>query len=278
MKVSSLRSAAVWIVACALGCEASDPAGSDGVVVDADAGARDAGGQGESDAADGRDAAADAAAAGMSGQGGGGSGGGGEGGGGSGATDASGDGDGDGDGDADGSVSDGGALTDGAQGDQGAACLGAGSQVAPSGAGECASPFVVDMRALEYGDGVVHEAGAASTNGLVPSLDKCAAGTARDIVYTVQLPSDADLEVSVDRAEGADPSILVQEGPDAACDKAAVTECVDESGAGGCEYLRVRATQGSYESSTPQVVIGEVEHSGVPLTVRFRLIDPGGGS
>jgi hypothetical protein len=261
------------IVALTLACEASDPAGSDPPVA-LDAGDLDSGRMRDAGAAD---ATSDPDAAG--GGEGGTSGSGGQGG--EAGRDGGGDGDGDGDGDPepDAATADAALPTDAAQNSaQGAACLGAGSQVTPSGEGACASPFIIDMRALDHGDGVFHSAGAESTNGLVPSIGKCASGTARDIVYTVQLPSEADLEVSVDAAPGADPSILVQAGPDATCEAAAALECIDEGGAGDCEYLRVRAAQGGFEGATPQVVVGEVEHSGVPLTVRFRLIDPAGGS
>jgi hypothetical protein len=264
--------ALLLIVACAFGCEASDPKGGDPLIPAGDGdGDGDGPDAGESDASVLGDAGPDAGSeAGSGGAGGGASGTGGT------AGDPVNEADG---GDGDGDQPDaGGARDPDAASDLGAACFEAGDQVAPTGLGACDAPFVIDMRMLELGEAVVHAAGNATTNGLTPSIGKCAVGTARDIVYNVQLPSEADLEVSVDAAEGADPSILVQDGPDAECDKAAATECVDESGAGACEYLRVRASRGAYEDATPQVVIGEIEHSGVPLSVRFRLVDPAGGS
>jgi hypothetical protein len=163
-------------------------------------------------------------------------------------------------------------------GAQDAVCFAGGDESESSATGACEDPIVIDMVELGFGDTLVHRTGSANTNGLVPSLDKCAEGTGRDVVFNVKTSGVADLEVSVDAVDGSDPIILVQDGPDIECDKSAATACVDDTAAGECEYLRVRVSAGGYEDNTPQVVIAETIHSGVAFDVRFRLIDPGGGS
>jgi hypothetical protein len=157
-------------------------------------------------------------------------------------------------------------------------CFAGGDDVESSATGACDDPILIDMSALGFGDTVAHRTGTANTNGLVPSIDKCAEGTGRDVVFNIKTAGTADLEVSVDAADGSDPIILVQDGPDAECDKSAATACVDDTGVGECEYLRVRVSAGGYEDNTPQIVIAETVDSSVALDVRFRLIDPGGGS
>jgi hypothetical protein len=157
-------------------------------------------------------------------------------------------------------------------------CFGGGSEHESSATGACDAPIEIDMRELTYGDAMFHRTSGAVTNGVPPSIGKCAEGTGRDIVYTVQVPDQADLEISVDTKDGSDPIILVQEGPDPECDKSAATACVDDTASGECEYLRVRVSAGAYESDTPQVVIAETTPSGAALVVRFRLVDPGSGS
>jgi hypothetical protein len=163
-------------------------------------------------------------------------------------------------------------------GPQDAVCFAGGDEVESGATGACDDPIAIDMSALGFGDTVVHRTGTANTNGLVPSLGKCAEGTGRDVVFNVKTAGTADLEVSVDAADGSDPIILVQDGPDAECNKSAATACVDDTTAGECEYLRVRVSAGGYDENTPQVVIAETNDSGIALVVRFRLIDPGGGS
>lgn len=167
---------------------------------------------------------------------------------------------------------------DAGAGAQDAVCFAGGAQIESSATGACDDPIVIDMLELGFGETVVHRTGTANTNGLVPSLDKCAEGTGRDVVFNVKTSGTADLEVSVDAADGSDPIILVQDGPDTACDKSAATACVDDNAAGECEYLRVRISAGGYDENTPQVVIAETSDSSVAFDVRFRLIDPGGGS
>ncbi len=182
---------------------------------------------------------------------------------------SSGDGDGDGDGDS--------APT----GPMDAFCFGDGEAAVPEpggGSGECASPIVIDLRGKPLDTTVYYETPSAPTDGEPLPLGKCGQDTARDIVFNVPVPSEADLEVSVDATVDADPIILVQEGPDDLCTKKSATECVDDEGAGGCEYVRLRTSAGGYDDNTPQVVISEQIPSGKALTVRFRLIDPQGGS
>lgn len=171
---------------------------------------------------------------------------------------------------------DGGPLGD--AGPQDAVCFGGGSASAADGTGACADPIAIDMSELDFGDAVFHRTGTEATNGLVPQIGKCAEGTGRDVVFNVKTDGTADLEISVDAEDDSDPIILVQDGPDTECDKSAATECIDDTGAGECEYLRVRVASGGYTENTPQVVIAETDASGLALTVRFRLIDPGGGS
>lgn len=163
-------------------------------------------------------------------------------------------------------------------GSQDAVCFAGGGKAESSATGACDDPIVIDMSELGFGDTLFHRTGSTNTNGLPPSLDKCAEGTGRDVVFNVKTSGAADLEVSVDAADIGDPIILVQDGPDTACDKSAATACVDDNAVGECEYLRVRVSAGGYEDNTPQVVIAETIHSGVAFDVRFRLIDPGGGS
>jgi hypothetical protein len=169
----------------------------------------------------------------------------------------------------------------GPQGDAGpqdAVCFQGGDEIESSASGACDAPIIIDMSELGFGATVFHRTGTATTSGLVPNIDKCGEGTGRDVVFNVKTPGTADLEVSVDAADGSDPSIVVQEGPDTECDKSAATLCVDDTAAGECEYLRISVASGGYEENTPQIVIGEIAPSGVALEVRFRLIDPGGGS
>ena len=160
-------------------------------------------------------------------------------------------------------------------------CFGDGEAAVPEpggGSGECASPIVIDLRGKPLDTTVYYETASAPTDGEPLPLGKCGEDTARDIVFNVPVPSEADLEVSVDATVDADPIILVQEGPDDLCTKKSATECVDDEGAGRCEYVRLRTSAGGYDDNTPQVVISEQSPSGKALTVRFRLIDPQGGS
>jgi len=169
----------------------------------------------------------------------------------------------------------------GSQGDAGpqdAVCFAGGDEAASSASGACDAPILIDMSELAYGATVFHRTGAETTSGLVPNIEKCGEGTGRDVVFNVKTSGAADLEVSVDAAEGSDPIIVVQDGPDTQCDKSAATLCVDDAAAGECEYLRIAVSTGGYDDNTPQVVIGETVPSGVALDVRFRLVDPGGGS
>lgn len=216
-------------------------------------------------------AGGEAGSGGDSGEGGAGAGGGGAGGesGGSGAGGESGDGGDEPDPDA-GPASDAGA--------QDAVCFQGGDAIESSASGACDAPIVIDMSELDFGATVFHRTGPDTTSGLVPNIDKCGEGTGRDVVFNVKTSGTADLEVSVDAADGSDPIIVVQEGPDTECDKSAATLCVDDTAVGECEYLRIAVATGGYEDNTPQVVVGETVPSGVSLEVRFRLIDPGGGS
>jgi hypothetical protein len=163
-------------------------------------------------------------------------------------------------------------------GPQDAVCFQGGDEIESSASGACDAPIIIDMSELDFGATVFHRTGTATTSGLAPNIDKCGEGTGRDVVFNVKTPGTADLEVSVDAADGSDPIIVVQEGPDTECDKSAATLCADDTAAGECEYLRIGVASGGYEDNTPQVVIGEIAPSGVALEVRFRLIDPGGGS
>ena len=170
------------------------------------------------------------------------------------------------------------ASIEGDAGEQDAVCFGGGVEQTSSASGACDSPIVIDMRELAFGDVVFFQTSTETTNGLVPSIDKCADGTGRDVVFNVQVPDATDLEVSVEATDASDPIILVQDGPDLECDKSDATLCVDDTAVGECEYLRVLVSAVEYEGDTPQVVIAETQPSGAALTVRFRLADPGGGS
>lgn len=267
----------VLLIACAHGC-GEEKTSAPGVPSGASGTGGDAGDAGDDasieDASDGDSSVEEQS---------GGSGGGGSGGGASGAGGDSGE------GGESGSSGEGGESGDGGEppidggddidaGPQDAVCFAGGDEAESNATGACDDPIVIDMTELGFGDTLVHRTGSANTNGLVPSLDKCAQGTGRDVVFNVKTSGAADLELSVGAVDGSDPIILVQDGPDTACDKSAATACVDDTAAGECEYLRVRVSAGGYEDNTPQVVIAETIHSGVALEVRFRLIDPGGGS
>lgn len=265
----------VLLIACAQGCgeeNASTPGGRSG----AGGAGGDAGDDASiEDASDGDSSVEEQSG----GSGGGGSGGGGE----SGTGGDSGDGGESGSSGEGGESGDGGEpLPDGGEdsdaGPQDAVCFAGGAEAESSATGACDDPIVIDMTELGFGETLFHRTGSANTNGLVPSLSKCAEGTGRDVVFNVKTSGAADLEVSVDAADNSDPIILVQDGPDVECDKSAATACVDDTAGGECEYLRVRVSAGGYEDNTPQVVIAETVHSGVALEVRFRLIDPAGGS
>jgi hypothetical protein len=167
---------------------------------------------------------------------------------------------------------------EGDAGHQDAVCFQGGDEIESSASGACDAPILIDLSELAFGAAVFHRTGTATTSGLAPNIDKCAEGTGRDVVFNVKTAGTADLEVSVDAADGSDPVILVQEGPDTECDKSAATLCVDDTSVGECEYLRIPVSMGGYEDNTPQIVIGEVAPSSIALGVRFRLIDPGGGS
>ena len=273
------RKAAVALAAClglaGCGSDAEPELQSDSGVVAGAGGSRD-----DASIEDGGDGSVDEGSGGSPGTGGSGALGGGTGGagglGGSGGRDDAGTDGGDAGGSGDGGEPD--AMIDVDSGPQDAVCFAGGSEREATATGACDDPIVLDMRELGYGDAVFHRTLSSVTNGLPPSIGKCAEGTGRDIVFNVQVPDATDLEISVDAEDGSDPIILVQQGPDAECHKAEATACVDDAADGECEYLRVRVAAGEYESDTPQIVIAETTPSGASLVVRFRLVDPGSGS
>jgi hypothetical protein len=158
------------------------------------------------------------------------------------------------------------------------ACLSGGKDIDSDATGACDDPIVLDLEDEEIGDAFVHVTPKAATNGLPEGIGKCAASTERDVVYQVKMPKGADLEVGVDGSEDADPIILVQDGPDETCTKAAPVACIDDHGADQCELLRIAVASGDFDDDTVQVVIAETVASETTLRVRFRLVDAAGGS
>jgi hypothetical protein len=157
-------------------------------------------------------------------------------------------------------------------------CLADGSAVQSAASGACDDPIVVDLSGAELGDVFVHESPSLATDGPVIGLDKCAESTERDVVYQVQLPDEADLELAVQASGGADPILLVQDALDPTCGTAITLACVDDYAEDECEELRVNVSRGGFADDTVQLVIAETEASGRALSVRFRVADPGGGS
>ena len=99
------------------------------------------------------------------------------------------------------------------------------------------------------------------------------AGTARDVVFQLQLPttSIAGFEVGVDAMGSADPRILVFE--DTSCQQP-VNACADDGGAGEPECVFADATTGVYFGVAPYVAVSEATASGETLRVRFRTLAP----
>jgi hypothetical protein len=100
-------------------------------------------------------------------------------------------------------------------------------------------------------------------------------GTWKDLTDNVNAMAG---NVGVDGSEDADPIILVQDGPDETCTKAAPVACIDDHGADQCELLRIAVASGDFDDDTVQVVIAETVASETTLRVRFRLVDAAGGS
>ena len=72
------------------------------------------------------------------------------------------------------------------------------------------------------------------------------------------------------------PAVAICAGSD--CAKANTVTCLNETGAGGCEYTRLRWGSEAFEGATTQLILSEAESSGQPLILHLRLRDPGSGS
>jgi hypothetical protein len=150
--------------------------------------------------------------------------------------------------------------------------------VVPEATGACDAPFVVDLREGRQGDVFVHVARGDAFDADAPGIGKCGASTERDIVYNVMLPAETDLEISAKMGDAGDPIVSAQRAVRAKCDKPETTHCVDDSGAGACEYLRLPAGSAVFKDDTPQIIVSEMRDSGGELTLHLRLADPRGGS
>lgn len=154
-------------------------------------------------------------------------------------------------------------------GSSGEACFDGGVPAAGvSGAGTCASPYVIDLSAEPHGTIVTHAlAGGTDEMDLFGGCDIPPVGTARDVVYHVLMPADVnELHVSVDATAGADPRIAVAEDPE--CFQP-MNACADDLGPGECEGLVAPRSGEGFFSTTTYVVINEFVDSGAELTVRF---------
>ena len=157
-------------------------------------------------------------------------------------------------------------------------CFLGGNPVTPTGNGTCASPYIIDMQGLAMGSVVYHDAGTAGADETTQigyggcQLTTLFDNTQRDLVYQVLVPSLTNLlDVSVDAQAGADPRVGLFE--DVSCGQP-VNDCADDGGVGQCDALRGDSMQGEWFGTGPYVIVSELQDSGQPLTIRFRIDGP----
>jgi len=176
---------------------------------------------------------------------------------------------------------DSGSLSDGSTGNpiDSASCFsdGVATSFVGDGVGSCAAPLGIDLSAGNPGDVSYVTLPATTLDETLPATGRCGADTARDLVILVWVPYGADLEVTVDKAKGADPLVVVIDPPTADCSTGTIAQCVDRGSVGQCEYLRIRAPSVS-DPGYRQIAISEMVDSGTPYTLRLRLQNPGGGA
>lgn len=161
-------------------------------------------------------------------------------------------------------------TTAGTTGGEAALCFEGGAPIgAVMGSGTCADPFIIDMTATAHGTVVTHDvAGGGDEQDMSGGgCDTPPVGTARDVVFQVDMPNDvARLDVSVDGAPGSDSMIAVAEDP--SCNQP-MNACIDAGLATQCEGLE--AAQGPvFFGNSTFVVVSETIASGATWTVRFR--------
>ncbi|MEM6295332.1 MAG: hypothetical protein AAGA54_28930 [Myxococcota bacterium] len=154
------------------------------------------------------------------------------------------------------------------------ACFEGGADTTPTGAGTCASPYVIDLSAGPHGTILAHTLSGGGDEMDMGGGGDCDAepvGTARDVVYQVLMPADVTaLLLSVDPVEGANPRLAVAEDP--SCFQP-MNACADEGTASQCEGLVAERGGFGFVGNSTYVVVSEVANSGADLTVRFQTTD-----
>ena len=155
-------------------------------------------------------------------------------------------------------------------------CPSAGSKIAPTGAGTCTSPFLVDLSSTKVGDVVFVEVagtvGADEKQFSYPSYSGCKpTSTARDVIFALTLPASgvSGVWVHADAVAGADPIATMLE--DQSCGQPA-NACSDVNGKDKEECLLAKKGGTGYFGNKPYAVVSEVLHSGKALTVRFKMV------
>jgi hypothetical protein len=165
-----------------------------------------------------------------------------------------------------------------ADADTDVACFEGGTDLGTlTGGGSCNAPLRVDLSAVGIGD-VVYATidpglggDEADFGSGIRACGVMGAGTARDVIFALTLPSSGILgfEVGVDAGASADPRILVFE--DTSCQQP-VNACADETGPAEAECLFANGGTGVYFGTAPYVAVSEAAASGEALVVRFRTV------
>lgn len=157
-------------------------------------------------------------------------------------------------------------------------CLEGGVRVSAevAGDGSCETPFHMDLTDVQIGDVLEFRDIPALGDAPVMGVQKCGASTTRDIVIAVTVRPDVDVEISVDADPNVDSVLLASSSIPDNCGVSQAEQCVDIQGLGGCEYIRLRAGVG-LKSGNAWLYVSEALATTRPLTVRFRVQDPGSG-
>lgn len=155
-------------------------------------------------------------------------------------------------------------------------CPSAGTKITPTGAGSCASPYLVDLSSAKVGDVVYMQvAGTVGSNEKqfsYPSYSGCnPSSTARDVIFALTLPTTgvSGVWVHADAVPGADPIATMLE--DTSCGQPA-NACSNVNGKDKEECLLAKKGGTGYFGNKPYAVVSEVIHSNKPLTVRFKMV------